>query len=569
MRYLALACDYDGTIAHGGVVDSETIEALEKIKASGRKIILVTGRQIPDLEKVFPQLQIFDAVVGENGAVLHFPTSRTNKILADPPSSEFVKALIERKIDPLSIGDVIVATWHPNETAVIEVIRDLGLELQIIFNKGAVMVLPSGVNKASGLQKCLKELKLSPHNVVGVGDAENDHAFLKLCECSIAVANALQSVKEKVDFVTEGDHGKGVQELIELILKNDLVDLEETLKRHDFEIGKREDGEPVLIHCHRSSVLIAGTSGSGKSTLATVLLERMLERNLQFIIIDPEGDYESFDRAVVFGDSNHEPRIEEVMTLIENNVDENAIVNLLGVSLKHRPEFFENFFPSLLKLRIKYGRPHWIVIDETHHLLPEDWDPSTMMPQEVYGMLMITVHPDHVSQSILRGVETLIVIGNEPEKTIAMFSKHLEQEAPNISVSKLSPGEAILWEINSNKNPFLFFAERPKMERKRHGRKYAEGELPTERSFYFRGKEGKLNLRAENLNTFLKLADGIDDETWEYHLHKGDYSIWFREMIKDEDLSKEVAVIEKENLGPDESKNAIRDAIEKRYTAPA
>ena len=107
------------------------------------------------------------------------------------------------------------------------------------------------------------------------------------------------------------------------------------------------------------------------------------------------------------------------------------------------------------------------------------------------------------------------------------------------------------------------------MERKRHGRKYAEGELPTERSFYFRGKEGKLNLRAENLNTFLKLADGIDDETWQYHLHKGDYSIWFREMIKDEDLSKEVAVIEKENLGPDESKNAIRDAIEKRYTAPA
>jgi phosphoglycolate phosphatase (TIGR01487 family) len=570
MRYLALACDYDGTIAHHGTVDSTTIQALERLKSSGRKLILVTGRQIPDLENVFPQVSIFDVVVGENGAVLYFPPSRTTKILADQPPQEFVKALIERKIEPLSIGDVIVATWHPNETAVIEVIRDLGLELQIIFNKGAVMVLPSGVNKASGLQKALKELKLSPHNVVGVGDAENDHAFLKLCECSVAVANALESIKTTVDFVTQGDHGKGVEELIELVVKNDLIDLEESLKRHEFEIGKTENGDPVRIRCYRSSVLIAGTSGSGKSTLATLLLERMLERNLQFNIIDPEGDYESFERAVVFGDSNHDPRTEEVMTLIENDVDQNAIVNLLGVNLEDRPTFFENFFPHLLKLRVKYGRPHWIVIDETHHLLPEGWDPSVMMPQELFGIVMITVHPNHVSKSVLRGVETLIVIGREPQKTIALFSERLGQKTPKIEFQDLATGEAILWEINSNKKPFLFFADRPKTERKRHSRKYAEGELPAERSFYFRGSEGKLKLRAENLNTFLKLAEGVDDNTWQYHLDKGDYSCWFREMIKDEVLAAEAAKVEKQqNLSPEESKSAIREAIEKRYTAPA
>ena len=49
----------------------------------------------------------------------------------------------------------------------------------MIFNKGAVMILPSGVNKATGLAAALEELGLSPHNVVGVGDAENDHAFLE------------------------------------------------------------------------------------------------------------------------------------------------------------------------------------------------------------------------------------------------------------------------------------------------------------------------------------------------------------------------------------------------------
>jgi phosphoglycolate phosphatase (TIGR01487 family) len=567
---MALACDYDGTLAYNGSVDAITIQAVEKLKRSGRKFILVTGRQLPDLEKAFPQMDLCDAIVAENGALLYFPRDRTKKVLAEHPNQEFIKALIERGVEPLSIGDVIVATWHPNETTVVEVIRDLGLELQIIFNKGAVMILPSGINKATGLQACLWELKVSPHNIVGIGDAENDHAFLKLSECSVAVANALESVKQSVDLVTQEDHGHGVQELIQLLLENDLASLEDQLTRHNLVVGKREDDQPVEIHCYRSSVLIAGTSGSGKSTLATLLLEKMLEHNLQFCIIDPEGDYETFERAVVFGDASHEPRAEEIINLLENDPNENAIVNLLGVSLHDRPRFFENLFPSLVKLRTKYGRPHWIVIDETHHLLPEGWDPSTMMPQEFYGLLMITVHPNHVSKSVLTNVDTLIAIGHEPGKTISLFNERLGKKAPSTKIAELQPGEAVLWHIKSNKKPYQFIADRPQMDRKRHSRKYAEGELPPDRSFYFRGKEGKLNLRAENLNTFVKIAEGIDDETWQHHLKQQDYSRWFRENIKDEELSRETAEVEKKSgLSAQDSKTAIREAIEKRYTAPA
>jgi hypothetical protein len=80
------------------------------------------------------------------------------------------------------------------------VIRDLGLELNII-TKGAVMVLPPNINKAAGLQAALAELKLSGHNVVGVGDAENDHAFLQSCGCAAAVSNALPMVKTSADIV--------------------------------------------------------------------------------------------------------------------------------------------------------------------------------------------------------------------------------------------------------------------------------------------------------------------------------------------------------------------------------
>ncbi len=172
MRYFVLATDYDGTIATDGRVNEKTLAAIERLRASGRKLILVTGRQLDDLQQVFERLDLFDYVVAENGALLYSPATRQEKLLGSQPPQEFIQALRDRHVDPLSVGRVIVATWHPHETTVLETIRDLGLELQVIFNKGAVMVLPSGINKAAGLLAALAELKLSPHNVVGVGDAE-------------------------------------------------------------------------------------------------------------------------------------------------------------------------------------------------------------------------------------------------------------------------------------------------------------------------------------------------------------------------------------------------------------
>ena len=159
MRYLALACDYDGTIAAAGVVDAPTLAALERLRASGRKLILVTGRELDDLCRVLPHLTLFDLVVAENGALLYWPATRAEQVLGERPPEAFITALQQRGVVPLSCGRVIVATWHPHETTVVEVIRDLGLELQVIFNKDAVMVLPSGVNKATGLSVALDNLR--------------------------------------------------------------------------------------------------------------------------------------------------------------------------------------------------------------------------------------------------------------------------------------------------------------------------------------------------------------------------------------------------------------------------
>ena len=224
MYFVALATDYDGTIAEDGVVAEVTLEALRELKQSGRKLLLVTGRQLPDLKKVLPGIALFDLVVAENGGLLFDPKTREETLLAPEPPQAFLDRLQAREV-PVSAGRCIVATWEPHQNSVLEAIRELGLELQIIFNKGAVMVLPAGVSKASGLEAALALLELSPHNVVGIGDAENDHAFLRFCGCGVAVANALPMLKESADFVTEEPRGAGVAALVRRMIADDLAGL--------------------------------------------------------------------------------------------------------------------------------------------------------------------------------------------------------------------------------------------------------------------------------------------------------------------------------------------------------
>jgi hydroxymethylpyrimidine pyrophosphatase-like HAD family hydrolase len=221
MKWQALATDFDGTIATDGVVDEPTKDALVRLQSSKIKTILVTGRELTEFRTLGVFLQMFDMIVAENGAVLYNPFTEEIKALGAPPPETFIEELSKQGV-PLSVGTSIVATVEPHEVVVLETIKNLGLELQVIFNKGAVMILPSGVNKASGLLAALKECGIDPANVVGVGDAENDHAFLELCGLPVAVANALPSLKEKAALVTEHSAGAGVVELIYAILRGDL-----------------------------------------------------------------------------------------------------------------------------------------------------------------------------------------------------------------------------------------------------------------------------------------------------------------------------------------------------------
>jgi HAD superfamily hydrolase (TIGR01484 family) len=225
MRYRALATDYDGTLATDSHVDTETLSAVQRLKESGRRVILVTGREMPELVSVFPEWTTFDAIVAENGGLAIWPAEGKEEVLGEAVPEEFLGEAFRRGVQPCSVGKVVFATWRPNESVVLQIIQDLGIEYQIVFNKRAVMALPSGINKATGLAHVLKRLEIPAQNVVGIGDAENDHAFLDSCAVAVAVENALPALKKRCDLVVSRDHGAGVVELIERILADDLQGL--------------------------------------------------------------------------------------------------------------------------------------------------------------------------------------------------------------------------------------------------------------------------------------------------------------------------------------------------------
>lgn len=225
IHYRVLACDYDGTIADDGTVNATTIDALKRFVASGRRLVLVTGRELANLRHYFPQINLFDYVVVENGAALYQPASEKERRLANPPPPHFVELLQQRGVTPLSVGHTIVATVEPYHAIVLQTIRDLGLELQVIFNKGAVMILPSGVNKATGLGAALAEMGLSPQNVVAIGDGENDHSLLSASGLGIAVRNAVPTLQAEAAYVTRQPASRGVIEVMDWMLKDDLASL--------------------------------------------------------------------------------------------------------------------------------------------------------------------------------------------------------------------------------------------------------------------------------------------------------------------------------------------------------
>ncbi len=444
MRYAAVALDFDGTLAHNGEVPPHVVAGLRRLKATGRTLLLVTGRELPELLAIFPEIGIFERVVAENGALLYRPESRETQDLGEPPPPALVALLRERGV-PISVGDTIIATVEPYEATALRTIHDLGLEHPVIFNKGAVMILPPGINKASGLAVALRELGLSARNVVAVGDAENDHALLEAAEYAVAVSNAVATLQAAADRVTAAPRGDGVLEVIADLIESDLAHSPPARTRRAIILGRDANGAAVRIPAAGVSMLVTGAPRNGKSSFTHRVLERLCAIGYQTCVLDGRGEYLDFQPAVVFGTQEVAPDPFDVLTALEKP-DLQAVVCLAAVPAGKRPGFFAKLNLELRALREKTGRPHWLVIDEAEELLPKD----DRRPVEEDGALAentlyVTSHPDALARGIAGRVDIVCARGTAAQEALEAFARDVSLPPPPEPVRTPGVHEALVW----------------------------------------------------------------------------------------------------------------------------
>jgi hypothetical protein len=154
-----------------------------------------------------------------------------------------------------------------------------------------------------------------------------------------------------------------------------------------------------------------------------------------------------------------------------------------------------------------------------------------------------------------------------PQRTIQKFAEAIGKSFDWPDGLAFEKRKAVIW-FPGVEGPFSMEIIPGTAERIRHHRKYAEGNM-RHRSFFFRGPDNRHNLRAHNLAFFSQIADGIDEKTWLFHLHRGDYSRWFRGAVKDRYLADQAEQIERRrDLSGRETRELIRSLVASRYTLP-
>lgn len=572
-RYFrAVAVDFDGTLAEDDIPNPDALSALQSVRSSGVRTILVTGRTLTDLRRVFPDVEeYFDLVVAENGAVL----SRGG---ADWPIAQPIPPEVDAALDAKGIyfqrGEVLVACHAAEESSIWEQVRGLGLECQLVRNRGALMILPAGVSKGSGLFEGLGELGISHHNTIAIGDAENDHSLLDMSELGAAVSNAVGPLKAHADIVLDERDGKGLAALLQGPIMAGYERLHP--KRWQIELGYLPDGSPVTIPASQLNILITGSPRRGKSYVAGLVAERLINHHYSVLILDPEGDHTNLSRlrgVLAVGGDTRLPSPEEIVKLVNYRLG-SVVVDLSAVAQGERSQYLRNAPAAIEQQRSHTGLPHWVVIDEAQEPLGRDGPGRAFFEAGTSGYCMATYRPDDLCPEALDSIDVLIALpgGADSEPSVRLMSGvgAMSQAAAEQLLSSAGPGEAVL--VNrSRPGGGIVFAIGPRgTSHLRHWHKYATGGLARERRFYFRSSwETATGATAGSIEDFERELRTCSDEVIRHHCKHLDFSRWIIEVLGDPPLSNEVAAIEAE-LGsgakdPVATRAALIAAVGGRY----
>lgn len=571
MKFGVLALDYDGTVASDGVLHPDVKAAIIEVRARGIVVIFVTGRILSDLRRVAGNLDFVDAVVAENGAVLSLPSGQT-RLIGHRPPQVFLDELCRRGIQ-FEAGQCIVGADAASAPQILAVIRELELPLVLLFNRSRLMVLPQAVSKSTGLQEALKVFRLSAHNAMGIGDAENDHDLLAACEIAVAVSWGSPALQKEADEIVHGDGPLAVAAYIRQVSQQMRLPQSRT-GRHQITVGTAQDGKPVAFSIHGRNALVVGDPHAGKSWATGLICEQMILQGYSVCVIDPEGDYEvleSLPGVAVLGGADHPPDLPDVAHALRH-FDLSVVVDLSRIGYEEKLSYLKELLPMLASLRRTTGLPHRIVVDEAHYFLSES-NVRRLLDFELGAYTIVTYRPSDLHPDLRRGLHAIIVKqltqAKEVQTLLAMAgNKNLEDEWTRI-LGALEPTEAALlpgmeeaagalqrFKLLSRITPHV-----------RHRSKYFDVEVASGHEFVFTENGAMIGLPARSLKQFVTLLASKSHACLDGHTRRGDFSRWIAGTFHDHHLASDVRKVEQRyRLGHlDDVRESLSQLIQERY----
>jgi hypothetical protein len=564
----ALALDYDGTITVNDSLDLTVRDALTAVRRRGVYVILVTGRRLGELNRIIGHLDLFDAVVAENGAVIAYPAVGRSVLIGQPPPPILLQELSRRGIRAES-GECVVEASASDAGNVLSVLRDLELPLAIVFNRSRLMILPQGTTKATGLREVLTSLRLSPHNALAIGDAENDHELLAASEVGVAVSWGTAALKRAADLVLEGTGPADVAHYIRQVAEQRRLP---ATGRHRLLLGTLENGSELSLAVRGRSILISGDAKSGKSWIAGLLCEQLILQRYSVFVIDPEGDYRSLEAlpgVLVFGEEKYPPPLTELTRVLHHH-DVSIVADLSCLPHNEKVRYVRTLLHLLTAHRRQTGLPHRIVVDEAHYFL-HDPDVLDLLDLNLSGYILVTYRASQLHPRVLAASEAIIVSREtDVQELRALRELHrleiTEGEAARV-LGNLALDEAVLFPGIEEACGRLckFNVARRLSSHVRHRHKYFDVPVPAERAFVF--TDTHTQVRARTLKEFIDALSQSRTEPLGGYLERHDFSRWIDRVFGDYSLAKQMEALEDAASGGQELmvRDAIIRLIEERY----
>ncbi len=571
--FRAVALDYDGTLTDDSPPNDAVLEAVADARRTGTKVLLVTGRILAELQDDFPDVrEHFDVVVAENGAVL--AGSGWTRALVESVDSALDRALRTRGIG-FRRGQVLLACDAVHDVDVLEEIRRLGFDYQLVHNRDALMVLPPGVSKGTGVFEALGDLRVSYHSAIAVGDAENDHALLARCEVGVAVANAVEALKDHAELVLDEPDGAGIAAL----LRGPVLAGKQRLHSRRFllRLGTRADGRAVEIPASQLNLLITGGSRSGKSYVTGLVAEQLVSLGYSVLVADPHGDHRGLWElrgVLMLGGEEPLPSPTDLARLLEHRFG-SAVVDLSLVSGDDASLYLSQIPMAIERLRAATGLPHWVVVDEAHGALGGRWQLGALLESGHDGFCLATYRPQELQAEALAATDAIILVPGGDDGDLTSFLPAaaelggVESSELAANVSRAQPGQAVLVRPSTPGEIVVFDVGTRLTSHVRHWHKYARARLGRNVRFYFRRDwQTPTGALAANVEEFHHELAHCDAQVVHHHAAHGDFSRWLRHVIRDDGLADAVRDVEgRRPLEPqlESVRQDVLAAIESRY----